>query len=71
MKNDKPFIITVIQDLANVSALVNTHFKDKKKTSQWMNSENPLLGGKEPVEMIFKGRTKKLINFIKIFGMIS
>lgn len=64
-KENEPFIITVIQDLSNVSALANTYFKDEKKTSQWMNTENPLLGGQEPVEMIFKGRTEKLLKFIK------
>ena len=63
-KKSEPFIITVIQDLANISALVNTHFQNNEKTTQWMNTENPLLDGKEPVEMIFSGRTEKLLEII-------
>ena len=64
MKESEPFIITVIQDLSNVSQLVNTFFKDEKKTTLWMNTSNPLLGDQEPIEMIFAGRTEKLIDFI-------
>ena len=63
-KEDTPFIITVIQDVAHVSSLVNTFFRDDKKTTQWLNTSNPLLGGQEPIEMIFKGRTEKLVDFI-------
>ncbi len=61
---EEPFIITVLQDLSYISQLVNTFFKDTKKTNTWMNTKNPLLGGQEPVEMIFKGRTAKLKDFI-------
>lgn len=64
-KENEPFIITVIQDLANISSLVNTFFKDNEKTTVWLNTENPLLGNQEPVEMIFKGRTSKLRKFIE------
>jgi len=64
MKESEPFIITVITDLSNVSQLVNTFFNDEKKTTVWMNTPNPLLGNQEPVEMIFAGRTEKLVNFI-------
>lgn len=64
-KEDIPFIITVIQDMSNVSRLVNTFFKDEKKTTQWLNTKNPLLGEQEPIEMIFKGRTDKLLKFIQ------
>lgn len=63
-KEDEPFVITVIQDVANISSLVNMFFKDDKKTAQWLNTENPLLGHQEPIEMIFKGRTKKLKKFL-------
>lgn len=62
---ETPFIITVIQDLSRVSQLVNTYFKDEKKTNQWLNTVNPLLGNQEPTQMIFAGRTEKLINFIE------
>lgn len=65
-KDNEPFIITVIQDLSNISRLVNTHFKDKKKTTLWLNTANHLLGNQEPIEMIFSGRTEKLTKFIKI-----
>lgn len=66
MKNqNEPFIITVIQDLSNISRLVNTFFQDEKKTTLWMNTENPLLGNQEPVNMIFSGRTEKLRIFIE------
>lgn len=64
-KENEPFIITVITDLANVSSLVNSVFQNEVKTAQWMNTGNPLLGGQEPVEMIFKGKTEKLVEFIK------
>ena len=60
-----PFVIKVIQDLADASSLVNSHFKDEKKTTIWMNSSNPLLGNKTPSEMIFENRTEKLMDFIK------
>lgn len=64
-KENEPFIITVIQDLANATSLVNSFFKDEAKTQTWMNSANPLLGNKEPAQMIFEGRTEKLIKFIR------
>ncbi len=63
-KEDTPFIITIIQDLASVSSLVNSFFNNDKKTTQWLNTKNPLLGEKEPIEMIFEGKTEKLIGFI-------
>lgn len=63
--NNEPFVITVIQDLQRVSKLVNTYFKDEQKTTQWLNTTNPLLGNQEPTQMIFAGRTEKLINFIE------
>lgn len=65
INKNEPFIITVIQDLANISTLVNTFFQDEKKTTQWLNTSNPLLGNQEPVEMIFSGRTEKLRTFIE------
>lgn len=65
MTDDKPFIISIIQDLANVSHVVNSYFKDEEKTQRWLNSDNPLLGDVSPVEMIFAGRTEKLLDFVK------
>jgi len=64
MKNE-PFIITQIQDMAYVAELVNSFFQDDKKTTIWLNTENPLLGNQIPMDMIFAGRTEKLVNFIK------
>lgn len=64
-KENEPFIITAIQDMTNVTRLVNSFFKDEKKTTQWLNTANPLLGGKEPMEMIFSGQTEKLLNLIE------
>ena len=61
----EPFIITVIQDLTRISTIVNSHFRDEKKTAIWLNTSNHLLGYKMPIEMIFEGRTNKLIEFIK------
>ncbi len=61
---DTPFIITVIQDVSNITALVNTYFKDEAKTTQWLNTSNPLIGNVEPIQMIFQGRTEKLKKFI-------
>lgn len=65
MKDSEPFIITVIQDLANITSLVNRHFNDEQKTQQWLNTENPQLKNQEPIEMIFKGQTEKLKNYIE------
>ncbi len=59
-----PNIIQAITDLANISQLINSHFDDEQKTTLWLNTENPLLGGQEPIEMILKGRAEKLQDFI-------
>ncbi len=63
MKN--PFIVQTILDLANISHSVNKFFKDEEKTTIWLNTENPHLGGKEPIEMIFSGQSEKLKDFIE------
>jgi uncharacterized protein (DUF2384 family) len=59
------FVVDVIQDLANINALVNSFFNDEKKTTLWMNTPNPLLGGQVPNDMIFQRRTEKLRGFIE------
>lgn len=59
------FVVDVIQDLANISALVNSFFKDEAKTTIWLNTPNPLLGGQVPNDMIFQRRTDKLRCFIE------
>lgn len=63
MKN--PFIINVITDMANISSLLNSFFKNEQKTTMWLNIKNHLLGDVEPIKMIFSGRTEKLQDFIE------
>ncbi len=59
------FVVDVIQDLANISSLVNSFFNDEEKTTLWMNTRNHLLGDQIPYEMIFNRRTAKLRDFIQ------
>ena len=63
MKSDEPFIITIITDLANITKMMTAHFKEEKKAVQWLN--NALPEGETPTEMIFKGQTEKLVEYIK------
>ena len=63
-KKNVPFVIQVIQDIANISHVVNLHFKDEEKTTQWLNTGKPELAGKEPIELIFEARTDELRKFI-------
>lgn len=64
MKENEPQIITIITDLANISHVMNSYFKDEAKTTQWLNTENVLLEGATPTEMIFQGQTSRLIEHI-------
>lgn len=59
------FVVDVIRDLQDISALVNTFFKDEEKTTLWLNTPNPLLGGQVPHHMIMQGRAAKLRLFIE------
>lgn len=59
-KENEPFIITVIQDVANITSLVNSQFKDEAKAQVWLNSDNILTEHKSPIEYIFEGRTEEL-----------
>jgi hypothetical protein len=59
------FVVDVIRDLNDISALVNTFFKDEEKTTLWLNTPNPLLGGQIPHQMIMQRRTAKLRLFIE------
>lgn len=38
---------------------------DMKKCVQWLETENPNLGGTKPIELIKRGKTKKLYQFVK------
>ena len=49
-----------------VCEYVNTFFNDTAKTVLWMSTPNPLLGNMKPNEMVFIGRTDKLIKFINV-----
>jgi hypothetical protein len=39
-------------------------FRDEVKTFLWFHTSNPMLGGCKPIDMILKGREKKLAKFI-------
>lgn len=45
--------------------LVNGVFKDIRKTSMWFHANNPLLGGISPMQMIMRGRSEKLLKFVR------
>jgi len=45
--------------------LVNSFFKDNKKTILWMKTENPMLGNQVPNYMIKIGRFEKLKQFVE------
>lgn len=38
---------------------------DLNKVNKWLNTENPMLGGIKPSDMILLGRGEKLLRFIK------
>jgi hypothetical protein len=51
---------------AEVRRLVQKHMGwDHIKVDLWMTTENPLLGGVEPLVMIRKGRGRKVIKFVE------
>ena len=54
------------QSLENeaIRALVALIFNDDQKANLWMRTENPLLGGLRPVQMIAMGRFVKLLEFV-------
>ena len=45
--------------------LVAGFFQDRDKTLLWFRTENPMLGGLSPRDMIRVGRFKKLLRFIQ------
>jgi len=46
--------------------LVTEHFEgDRVKAELWMETDNPLLGGMTPWEMIVVGRGRSLLDFIR------
>jgi hypothetical protein len=50
---------------AKIADLVRGFFKDEEKTRLWFHTENPLLGGSVPIDMIRQGRSEKLLKFIQ------
>lgn len=50
--------------ISQVFYLINTFFKNRQKSAEWMLIANPLLGGITPLQMIAVGRTDKLLDFI-------
>jgi hypothetical protein len=38
---------------------------DEEKVRAWYKTENPMLGGTAPIDMIRQGRSEKLLKFIK------
>lgn len=52
--------------LYHTLGLVADHFEgDYSKAKMWMDSDNPMLGGTSPIEMIKSGRHEKLMGFIE------
>lgn len=54
-----------IRDCDEVFFEVNKFFKDEAKTEAWMQTSNLNFGGVCPLELIFRGKTHKVLQFIK------
>lgn len=50
--------------VALIKALLNSHFRDRKKVELWLNTKNPNLGEVTPNYMISIGREEKLLQFV-------
>jgi uncharacterized protein (DUF2384 family) len=50
---------------AKIADLVRGFFKDEEKTKLWFHTENPMLGGIKPIDMIRQGRSEKLLKFVQ------
>lgn len=58
---------TDIYYLVESCSLVSKLFDyDYEKAAMWMDEGNPMLCGQSPIQMIYDGRGKKLLDFIKI-----
>lgn len=57
---------TIPIDSVVVEIITNVHcfFQNEKKTAFWMNTKNLNFGGVSPIEMINRGRGKKLLAWI-------
>lgn len=54
-----------VREWARAIELVDGFFKDPEKTRIWFQTENILLGGCSPKDMIVLGRFQKLLSFIE------
>jgi len=48
-----------------IADLVMGFFKDEEKTRLWFHTENPMLGGIRPIDLIKLGRSEKLLKFVQ------
>lgn len=55
-----------IDEMVKIVKLVHDYFNgNSQKTLTWFITENPLLGGISPMDMILNGRHEKLELFVK------
>ena len=53
-----------IKEWNTILDLLDVHFKDRKKSTDWIFELNPLLGNVTPNDMIKMGRFERLKKFI-------
>lgn len=46
--------------------MLTKYFKNESRAALWLDTKNPTLGNQRPIEMIKNGRSKKLLDFIRI-----
>lgn len=51
--------------VALAAAMVGVFFGDEKTAALWMRTENPMLGGVSPLDMIESGRGDKLLEWMR------
>jgi uncharacterized protein (DUF2384 family) len=58
--------VGVARELAQALTILDEFFSgDKEKAETWLNTENTLLGGIKPIDMILQGRGWKLIKWMR------
>lgn len=55
------------RDIRRVADMVLKHLKSKELAAKWMFTENPLLDGLTPAQMISRGRKGKVVRMIKAY----
>lgn len=53
------------KELIEIIILVNNFFDNYEQTYLWMKTDNPLLGGVSPMDMVENGKSKRLLEFVK------